>query len=100
MQRSLRRRFTLTDGELVVVQNGIVENFLALREEFDLDRALRGTLAGLDPWQIVIAVSNDTVGTVHVHFPRLGYRVLDALSQILVGRIVQAVDQAIVKVHV
>ena len=34
-----------------------------------------GTLAGLDPYQIVIAVTNDTVGTVHVHFPRLGYRV-------------------------
>ncbi len=34
-----------------------------------------GTLAGLDAEQIVIAVTNDTVGTVHVHFPRLGYRV-------------------------
>lgn len=34
-----------------------------------------GTLAGLDANQIVIAVSNDTVGTVHVHFPRQGYRV-------------------------
>ena len=35
----------------------------------------RGTLAGLDADQIVIAVGNDAVGTVHVHFPRLGYRV-------------------------
>ncbi|MEL7374786.1 MAG: glutathione S-transferase family protein, partial [Pseudomonadota bacterium] len=34
-----------------------------------------GTLAGLDADQIVIAVTNETVGTVHVHFPRLGYRV-------------------------
>ena len=34
-----------------------------------------GSLAGLDADQIVIAVTNDAVGTVHVHFPRLGYRI-------------------------
>ena len=34
-----------------------------------------GELLALDPSEIVIRVSNDRVGKVHVHFPRAGYRI-------------------------
>ena len=35
----------------------------------------RGTLAGLDAREIIIAIDSDDLGKLHVHFPRLGYRV-------------------------
>lgn len=38
----------------------------------------RGRLVGLDSDEIVIEIVNETVGSVHAHFPRLGYRIESA----------------------
>jgi glutathione S-transferase len=37
--------------------------------------ASHGVLAGLSAAEIVIALDSEALGALHVHFPRLGYRV-------------------------
>lgn len=39
---------------------------------------IRGTLVAANPREIVIRNENERAGTVHVHFPRFGYRVVAA----------------------
>ncbi|MDX7952840.1 glutathione S-transferase family protein [Lichenihabitans sp. Uapishka_5] len=39
----------------------------------DANDPIRGQLVAADPTELVIRHKNDSVGTVHVHFPRFGY---------------------------
>ena len=43
-----------------------------------LERAVTGALAHLDAQRVTLALDTERAGRVHVHFPRLGYRLQQA----------------------